>query len=143
MKHLLLTPLDSATVSILASDKAAATSAATRPSPTPGARVRFLTFIRWIGRGQRTPLPCWRRFKPSQKQRSITGCSRGLTITPTRLKMLVQKTELLTYNIRRGQMPGMELETYQKLQQGEMVEVSDDLGEWLVGRGYSTKVSGD
>ena len=57
--------------------------------------------------------------------------------------MLVQKTELLTYNIRRGQMPGMELETYQKLQQGEMVEVSDDLGEWLVGRGYSTKVSGD
>ena len=57
--------------------------------------------------------------------------------------MKIMKTEKFNYNVRRGQMPGLALEVYHQLQQGETIEVTEALGKWLLGRGYVVEVSGE
>ena len=57
--------------------------------------------------------------------------------------MRVQRTDLLDFNIRRGQMPGVDRDTYIKLQNNVVCEVSDEAGQWLIEHGYATETQGD
>ena len=51
----------------------------------------------------------------------------------------VKRTENFTYNVRRGQIPDMDFETYQRLLADEIVGVSEITGKWLLERNYITQ----
>ena len=57
--------------------------------------------------------------------------------------MKVKKTNTLDFNVRRGQMPGVDFDTYIKLQNNVVCEVNDEAGQWLIERGYATEKQGD
>ena len=57
--------------------------------------------------------------------------------------MTIKCTDRLDFNIRRGQMPGVDFDTYIKLQNNVVCEVSDEAGQWLIEHGYATETQGD
>lgn len=57
--------------------------------------------------------------------------------------MTIKRTNGLNFNIRRGQMPDVDFDTYIKLQNNQVCEISDEAGQWLIERGYATEKQGD
>ena len=53
--------------------------------------------------------------------------------------MKARQTENFNYNVRRGQIPEMDFETYQRLLADEIVEISEITGAWLLERNYITQ----